>query len=41
MAGGRFKLYDKLHVSVRTMDIIIIVTVILIIAALIVGILIG
>ena len=37
----RGRLYDKINVSLRTMDIIIIVTSVLIIAAIIVGIVIG
>lgn len=37
----RGRLYDKINFSLRTMDIIIIVTSILIVAAIVVGILIG
>ena len=37
----RGRLYDRIHVSLRTMDIIIIVTCILIVAAIVVGVLIG
>lgn len=37
----RGKLYDKIHVSVRTMDIVIYVVVALIVVALIVGIVLG
>ena len=37
----RGRLYDKIHLSLRTIDIIIVVTCILIVAAIIVGISIG
>ena len=37
----RGRLYDKINLSLRTMDVIIIVTSILIVAAIVVGILIG
>ena len=37
----RGRLYDSIHVSLRTMDIIIVVTCVLIVAAIVVGVLIG
>ena len=37
----RGRLYDNIHLSLRTMDIIIVVTCVLIVAAIVVGVLIG
>ena len=37
----RGRLYDNIHFSLRTMDIIIVVTCVLIVAAIVVGVLIG
>ena len=37
----RGRLYDSIHLSLRTMDIIIVVTCVLIVAAIVVGVLIG
>lgn len=40
---GRYKLYDKIkdHVSLRTVDMIIIITSVLLVAALVIGIITG